>query len=633
MTSDLAGRPRLLIPVEPIPGESLLGLIMRACDENLIESTAQVLRAAGYGSAALGYYPTNTPEDDAVLAHILCLPVVEVASRMHRRIASTPDMVSFFGTAVRSVYRETRIRRVSPASLAEQPFHRAIWDLKPITFCPFSWERLTGECPICGARLLWRQAAGTWLDKPLPSVAVCACCHEDVRGYELEPVASDDRPPLKLLCELLDPATTTRARASLPDALSGTCAGLILDLAVAFGRFLSGRSARERTPVPQGKYHWGDWSHDKLASGMRALLDWPNSFSAFPTDPAVGAASVQKAHARAIKRFVRHPQHLSGATPLLESISAEALAIAGRTHRVFFGRLREKAGHHSVRTARQELKLGRVQFSRLAAYGGQLDFIEAGPSVTWVTRKSVESSARQLARRRPISSFASSGLSVSIIEQLICEGIVPRVQNPVVDACFDEVQVDGPEVVATIERLAGLARRVREPLSGLLRIERAIKVVGGRDKPWAALLHLLLSKSISCYLLENERFSVQSILIPAEIMKSMRSELFFYQSYHPNFPFDLRLNFNESAQHLGLSNNPFQSARRFLRLSTRGQNRCFSRDQVEAAGQFYVSATEIALRCGLNSEAIPKHLGSLSSSCQPVLGRLLWPRRMIEPLI
>jgi hypothetical protein len=55
---------------------------------------------------------------------------------------------------------ESRSRRCSPQSLRQSPYHRATWDVRPLSFCPESTELLISCCPVCHGKLGWRRTAG-----------------------------------------------------------------------------------------------------------------------------------------------------------------------------------------------------------------------------------------------------------------------------------------------------------------------------------------------------------------------------------------------------------------------------------------------------------------------------------------
>src|SRR5579859_2931114 len=159
---------------DPIPGESLLGLVARAVDRNGFRSLNVVLRLADIAGSTAGILPRVDQDAVERLAYVLKVPSAEIISRTHRAVepedGASGTFIDFYGVPLRALYREKARRRVSPRALAIAPYHRAIHDIRPLLFCPETMEYLIDRCPVCDRLLGWHSTCG---------VAMCEHCLDD----------------------------------------------------------------------------------------------------------------------------------------------------------------------------------------------------------------------------------------------------------------------------------------------------------------------------------------------------------------------------------------------------------------------------------------------------------------------
>ena len=66
----------------------------------------------------------------------------------------------FFGSPVRLRMRESKARRVTPASLCTLPYQSRSLVLRVFQYCPETGERLISNCPNCGKLLGWTRTVG-----------------------------------------------------------------------------------------------------------------------------------------------------------------------------------------------------------------------------------------------------------------------------------------------------------------------------------------------------------------------------------------------------------------------------------------------------------------------------------------
>src|ERR1039458_1882255 len=122
----------------PISGESLVGLIARTAVENDHERLAPLLKLARIDTPLAAFVPFTFPDRAPELATRLSADLETIQSRMHTRIESDTGLhlIDWYGTPLERRFVEVKARRFSPTALRRSPHHRAIWMLRPLTFCP-----------------------------------------------------------------------------------------------------------------------------------------------------------------------------------------------------------------------------------------------------------------------------------------------------------------------------------------------------------------------------------------------------------------------------------------------------------------------------------------------------------------
>jgi hypothetical protein len=255
-----------------------------------------MLRPAGIYSAVTESLPTAYADSAVRLAHIFKTSVEEIEARMHPVVAAyghPKSFISFFGTPIRSLYRETQYRRVSPTSLNLSDHHRALWDLRVFSFCPESKETLISACPNCGAKLGWRWTLG---------VTHCEACGEDLRDFPQPKIECADMEALDFVTGLvnLDPKSRGDSLAMVKAPLDDLDAGELFDFCIAFGRRLAipVATAENRFRPISG---FSSLTPDVLALAARSAMDWQNSVDQIAdralasTSPRQGYVAVKQA--------------------------------------------------------------------------------------------------------------------------------------------------------------------------------------------------------------------------------------------------------------------------------------------------------------------------------------------------
>lgn len=261
--------------VAPEAGESLLSILtrlVRASDHDALNVLCGPIDLPSYAIES----PARYVEAARDLAELCGYPVHEIESRMYLRVSDDSDdrnLRSIGGVVTRDRFLSTTRRAVSPESLRKNPYHRSIWDIVPLGFCPESMEVLIEDCPDldCGRPLRWGGS----------SVTHCRQCGFDLRTATTSKVSEEDAEVLLPLAHLLsgDPAQVQSARVRLPDCLAEVPSGELLHLALMLGMAaMPSQSSVLRKQIMLG--HMKGAETGLLAAGMRVLCGWPHAFDA-----------------------------------------------------------------------------------------------------------------------------------------------------------------------------------------------------------------------------------------------------------------------------------------------------------------------------------------------------------------
>ena len=272
----------LVISVEPIPGESVPGLIARAAAENYYTSVRDVLIQSSIDTPCPENVTSKSPALAAVLAKTLGTDKVDLIAAMFKTpISSKPGWHDFFGVPLRNFYRETLCRRVSPRALRISAHARAIWSVKVLSFDPQTKEILIDSCPACRKTLGWGHTRG---------IAFCEHCTRiekfgewnferpavDFRDYPQSIVEIEDQEALDFVVGLIDPDSTarTRFRHRVPEVFHGIDRGELFEFVVALACIFREPKARLKN-INRRNPHF---TPEILALAGRTVLDWPKSF-------------------------------------------------------------------------------------------------------------------------------------------------------------------------------------------------------------------------------------------------------------------------------------------------------------------------------------------------------------------
>jgi hypothetical protein len=264
---------RFPVPTTPFDDESLLGFIARACDRNGHPHIRHALQLAGCNVHRSGFVARDSDGDHRGLAAFFGCSEEAWRRRVHTKIDGMRGFSDYFGIPLRQYFRDPKIRRVSPAALRESTYHRAIWQIKPLLYCPVSGELLVFECPTCSRTLTWCTTYG---------VEHCEFCIDldgensvDLRSVQPSRLTGDDFKVYSAVADLLNPDVDDFAvvNPALPDWPRWEVFDMIVLIAVILSKRFPDRAKLKKVAA----FLLPDW-HENFMTACRAVLTWPKGF-------------------------------------------------------------------------------------------------------------------------------------------------------------------------------------------------------------------------------------------------------------------------------------------------------------------------------------------------------------------
>lgn len=141
----------LFSPLDPFADESLTGFVARTVGEHGFNNPIRFLHGLHLGITRIGALAKGAYDVDQ-LAEFLGLRQEEM-SRL--RYKDDNGQCRVLGHEISADFVMTGRRRVCPRCLEEAPYHRAVWDIAPMTACAIHGVMLLDRCPGCSKRLHW----------------------------------------------------------------------------------------------------------------------------------------------------------------------------------------------------------------------------------------------------------------------------------------------------------------------------------------------------------------------------------------------------------------------------------------------------------------------------------------------
>lgn len=422
----------LLGRCDPIAGESLMSLIARTCVASGFRNLSTVLSAIGINSRPPFVPFTRLGGASEAIAGLLRVDNAEVTTRMH---GGTRDVVDWFGTPLRRSFLEATQRRYSPESLRRSAHHQAHWMLRPLAYCPSSFELLSSTCPSCLRSVGWDHTRG--IDR-------CEFCLTWLTDWVPEKVAFADRADATRVAAIIatDPVERERVRSLLPAPFrswpSGALFEAIVELGVAVDRLAEGGEEGGAIILSDSRYE--AINAQTVVAGIRFIDGWPDTLTTFLDDVGKSANLAGSAALRSclgpLGKFAA--AHQAG-TPLAKAIAEEA-ATAFRAARV---PVKSTALSRISRVADDGLMSEKEVLAEFSIYQKHLRRIDDSSSTMVLRRASVTKLYDRNRLERSITAFRAAVPASQVSRAL---GVPAYCLNALANAGLFELEADDDAV-------------------------------------------------------------------------------------------------------------------------------------------------------------------------------------------
>lgn len=583
--------PKLRTPVIPAKGESLRGLVYRACHKNFLPNSFGLLKPVGLLNRNRVLVSEGPHIQIEELAHAIGIDDHEAVSRRYPNLRRRH--YSFFGLNLHKASIEDRKRNFSPTTFQQDlnraggpradkvdltmgPFHRATWELRDIPFCLDSWDMLQDRC--------WCEAGGIvqrWT-RTATGIHECDKCGDPLAELEAYPVPFDMRPALSILRALAhpDPIVRRQAAIGLPSDIRDCDRSQLFHLVVRIGRAVDPIASERSFEEPRARLQ-GLWT------ACNALTRWPDGIFDVTWDPdtpqsAKGKIASKWHQLSPISIPPTLSKRLKSSNFLNDSPNAaNAVGIRPATEIA-------KLSRHTLLWAWENGHFSRHQrvhgSKRLPAFDRE-EVARFGDD--W--RKRVE----------PVSLAFELGISLYGVEQIAALGIIPA-DAPAIPGTGPHFH---PEAVETFfNELENISERrgVRHDeyhLQESVSLAHAMRHIGGRPKPWGPVFSLLLNRRIPFSIVDGVRLA-DSIAIPSRYLPAIKAATFDRcDPQYAHFQFTTRANQTDA---LDLLNAGVFDVRVLEGIRSEGNNpKFYDLEEVERRAKKYVCIPEIAARLGI----------------------------------
>lgn len=609
-----------------IAGESLDGYVADIAARNNLTKVRDI---SVVGGVLYGHRPQLTTQGWKKLPALARLLEIDVGELQHRCYPfSGPDgsRRAFFGTTMHNHDFRVPQRYFAPAALADQPHHRAMWQLK-LPFDLDTGELLISRCPrpSCGKVQRWRHSAG---------VRYCDTCVQDLSEQDTLRLGDSFLPIYRLAAGLThtDPKKRNAALAHLPAAVRALGPDMAFELMLRL------------VPVLEPKCVWTScnriWGNDPfdVARGMTAawtiLLDWPNSLlTKITTDLVDAKARRQDGNSGRTLAFLHLATSPSVAKPVAGAIRAlhDSMREDGpngeRLSRNTMGG-KEASKHISLSTALLVPLRRRRVFRTLA--------VCRGPTLVAVyDRKEIVAVACDIRRRCDLSSAAIVlGLPYYALEQLCALGRLQRLRHPYFTARYIEPQITNQTIFDLCKSITDLAS---SDLRDTAPVMHAMRAVGARLKPWDAVIEAMLSGTLPFEICEGEGPLFKRVRVSKDDLRGPAAQLItragaataLTKQMDIDFPFADRVTKRDAGEILNLETKQYT---RLLSTYPTGPQRSVPVDELLKIAGDYIANTEIATRLGTSYQAVRGKASALGISrlCEAGYDRQLAERLLLR---
>lgn len=593
--------------------EHLMSKVTRYTRMQSLTRVATVLGTAGYPHHNCFDIAANHLEHLAGLASVLevSLPSIEFMTHRVIRHERTARVLNFFGSEVCGYDLDLRSRRVAPNAETERGAYPASWSHGLIGFCPQSGHEIIATCPLCCHKLGWRYVLEQWQ---------CENCGEDMRAGNLARASQCDLAEAAEALDLISPSTEIRSAAvkKLNNDLQRLGAGAAFDLGWRLAMLASADSSGPRDKQNNLS------NTDKLSRAIsvgQILAGWPGSTETIIRDAAILAIDGDCTDYDSIRRLLQIPHFPASSQLILQNwpINRHARKLISQieTERVYGAEASALVG------------VTASDFSTLANSSAIPCLSNVGinrPRRTFA-RKDLEQIGTLLRGAISVEIAAGIlGISISAVEQLRCIGILTTPDHPAFGVLRRIPAIEKSSVEALIDCLKLRMVDVRFVGHGV-EIKDAMKLIGGRAKPWGPLLAALLSGEICFGFAENVEQPKLCNIVLAKQDLSQLANLYFEPLNYPSFEFSKNFSRTDVMEYLNLNPAGWDlSDLAKVAPELLSSQYPVDRNIIEGIGNAYISKHEFAARLRVLGIDQPKR------TVGPWQNRTAagWPREQIE---
>jgi hypothetical protein len=611
--------PRVRFAVEFEDDESIPGMMVRAATEHVLRQVGLIYDAAGVDCAYPGHAQLLPRADLERIAAVIRADPDRLAANAGERVHSSnfgaTHQRARFGdlTLIRS-HLELYRRRIGPVSLRTSAHHRVAWLNGLLPYCPQSLERLVDTCGHCSEPLGW---LWTW------GVEVCEWCERPVPASTEPPLPAEMAPHYQLFASLMSPVEAERAaaRASLPARLRGVGYATLIRLACRTGLI-----CRDEPITRCTQHELDELEPTTLASvvttGAALLVDWPASFERFVHARADALRDDREGYHlwRTLLRRIsnRKSEGEEQSTLVLEVLpdlqNSFERSFAGGSRYYLPNEVARIWGVDHLETLRA-VDAGAVKVTHLPG----------------ITRRRMQFDAVQveaigrLLRSTPAINTLPGKLDMPNygVEQLVDARLLRRERHPAVLAIRPWICVQSRSLDLLLARLARAVRSGTPPKDAVPLLA-ASRRIGGREKPWAAIVAAILTGKLRAWSAGGP-FNTRTTLVLPNDMAQFDDVAF--EASDAEFPFSPLINLDDLGEILNVSPKylPAVVAHFDLKFESISRALCTGKAGALAVARAMVSSAEVGPHMGRSARRADTALRKESKSRVSVG----WDRRQL----
>lgn len=621
--------PRVRWPVPAIPGQSLPGLVVATAGHNGHGDMSTIIDFARLGTKkGLG----RAMEDEGArrsLAHVLGQAPKLIDEMALRPAAPIGERlaVNLGGARVPAGDVVYNGRRLGDTSVPDF-HHKAAWQLLTVPIDIDDGTVLVDRCASCGSRLDWRRVSDarhctggkTDLDKigRSDSGSDEYRCGQMGAGANDRPTRVDDEQltSLRPLCSLIDPRPELHRPVfeRLHNDLRTIDRGAAFYLGLQLGRAFTGLS------VTHGPARGGPRSVEPeiatLAAGSAIISGWPTAMSEMVAEQAKQDPEAAMQSIRSIRRMCNGENVWPEHEALIRATMPEL--IEGRDQHAFRRLVPDMV---DGLTAAREMRISCHQMAQLLRTKVLLPTISRGSmrtlgSFPLATIREIGAALEETFESATV--VEQTGIPLYGVEQLACEDLLVRCDHPAVTALFDKLRVTRTSYQALTRSLHEAASRLDEA-SDWVPLRKVLFGVGGRAKPWAAIVGAMLNGSLRFCIANEDRRLVDRIHVArGPVLDAVLSRT-FDPLLHPAFPFATTMRRRDAMELLNIDSIRFAAIAHLLPGDTAGPNKSLFIAPTLALARRLIDSRETLWRWGVKPDA-----------SRMIEGGLGWDRAEVE---